>query len=302
MPNPERLGVTVFDEVPLEEVVEYFDWSPFFWSWKLMGVYPDIFEREKVGDQAKALFEDTAPILEKIIQEKLFRCRAAIGLWPAHSVGDDVEIHANEKRDDPLATFHFLRRQQEILSKKVQYCLSDYVSPKGSGIADYLGAFAVTAGFEVNEYAKTFEDEGDDYTSIIVKVLGDRFAEAMAEYMHKKIREWWGFGKKEDLSNEELIEEKYQGIRPAFGYRSQPDHTEKDIIWKVLDAEANTGIQLTESRAMNPGASVSGLYFSHPQSEYFNLGRIGSDQVEDYASRKGWSLEEAEKWLSPNLG
>ncbi len=301
-PNPEKLGVTVFDEVPLDEVVEYFDWSPFFWSWELKGKYPQILEREGVGEQATALFEDTAPILEKIIEEKLFRCRAAIGLWPAHSVGDDVVIYADENRDSPVATFHFLRRQQEILSEKVQYCLADYVAAKDSGVADYLGAFAVTAGFEVDSYAKILEDAGDDYTGIIVKALGDRFAEAMAEYMHSKIREWWGFGENEALSNEDLIDEKYQGIRPASGYPSQPDHTEKDEIWKALDVEANTGIQLTESRAMNPAASVSGLYFSHPESKYFNLGRIGPDQVEDYARRKGWSIEEAEKWLSPNLG
>ncbi|MFP6901742.1 MAG: methionine synthase [Opitutales bacterium] len=301
IPDPKRLGVTVFDEVPLEKVVQFFDWSPFFWSWQLKGKYPAIFEREEMGVQAKVLFEDAAPILQRIIDDKLFKCRAAIGLWPANSIGDDVEIYANENRDTPLATFHFLRRQQEMVSKEIQYCLSDYLAPKDSGVADYLGAFAVTSGFEVDAFAKTFEKTGDDYSSIIVKALGDRFAEAMAEYMHKQVREWWGLGVGEGLSNEDMIEEKYQGIRPAPGYPSQPDHTEKDAIWEVLDAEKNTGIQLTESRAMNPGSSISGLYFAHPESTYFNLGRIDRDQVKDYATRKGWSVEKAEKWLRPNL-
>jgi 5-methyltetrahydrofolate--homocysteine methyltransferase len=302
VPDPNYLGVSVLDDIPLEEIVEYFDWSPFFWSWQLKGKYPAIFERADMGEQAKVLFDDAAPILQRIIDEKLFGCRAIVGLWPANSIGDDVEIYETEQRDSPLATFHFLRRQQKIISQEVQYCLSDYVAPKDSAIGDYLGAFAVTSGFEVDALAKTFEDKGDDYSSIIVKALGDRFAEATAEYAHRKVREWWGFGLNENLNNEERIEERYQGIRPASGYPSQPDHTEKDAIWDVLQVENAIGIQLTESRAMNPGGSVSGLYFSHPESSYFNLGRLDRDQVEDYALRKGWSAEEAEKWLRPNLG
>ncbi|MFP6854596.1 MAG: vitamin B12 dependent-methionine synthase activation domain-containing protein, partial [Opitutales bacterium] len=301
-PDLNHLGVTIFDDVPLREVFECFDWSPFFWSWQLKGVYPAIFDRPGMGEEAKTLFEDAAPILERILEEKLFRCRAAIGLWAANSIGDDVEIYADQDRRTTLATFHFLRRQQKIISEETQFCLSDYVAPKSSGVSDYVGAFAVTAGDEVDSFAKTFEDAGDDYSSIIVKALGDRFAEATAEYMHKKVRKWWGFGANENLSNEDLIAEKYQGIRPAHGYPSQPDHTEKDAIWSILDVESSTGIQLTESRAMNPGSSVSGLYFAHPDASYFNLGRLDRDQVEDYAKRKGWSVDEAEKWLGPNLG
>jgi len=301
-PDPKHLGVTILDDVPLEEVLEYFDWSPFFWSWQLKGKYPGILDREGVGKQARALYDDASEILDQIIKEKRFRCRAALGLWPANAIGDDVEIYADEDRDAALATFHFLRRQQEIVSEEIQYCLSDFVAPKDSCGADYIGAFAVTSGFEVDEFAKTFEDAGDDYSSIIVKALGDRFAEAMAEYMHKKVRQWWGFGANENLANAELIDEKYQGIRPAHGYPCQPDHTEKDAIWELLEVETAIGVQLTESRAMNPGSSVSGLYFAHPESTYFNLGRIDRDQVEDYAKRKGWSVEEAEKWLRPNLG
>ncbi|MBO94717.1 MAG: methionine synthase [Opitutales bacterium] len=301
-PDSNHLGVTVLDDVPLEEVLELFDWSPFFWSWQLKGKYPEILDRKGVGEQARALYEDALEILDQIIKEKHFRCRAALGLWPANSVGDDIEIYTDENRGNPLGTFHFLRRQQKINSREIQYCLSDYVAPKDSGRADYLGAFAVTSGFEVNSFAKTFEKAGDDYSSIIVKALGDRFAEAMAEYMHKKVRGWWGFGASESLSNDDLIDEKYQGIRPAHGYPAQPDHTEKDIIWQILEVEDAIGIQLTESRAMNPAGSVSGLYFAHPESTYFNLGRIDRDQVEDYAKRKGWTIEQAEKWLRPNLG
>ena len=205
VPNPEHLGVTVLDDIPLGEIVEYFDWSPFFWSWELKGKYPAIFDRADMGEQAKDLFQDAAPILERIIEEKLFKCRGVIGLWPANAIGDDVEIYDNEKREKPLSTFHFLRRQQEIISEKVQYCLSDYVAPKDSGINDYLGAFAVTSGDEVETLAKTFEEKGDDYSSIIIKALGDRFAEAMAEYAHEKVRAWWGFGLDENLSNEDQL-------------------------------------------------------------------------------------------------
>ncbi len=304
-PSPEHLGLTLLDPIPLEEIVPFLDWSPFFWSWNLKGRYPGILDRSDVGEQARSLFHDGQELLRRILDEKLFRCRAAIGLWPANAVGDDVEVYPDESRSSPLATFRFLRRQQETVSKKhagLQFCLADYVAPKTSGLPDYLGAFACTAGEEVDLFAKTFEEAGDDYSSIIVKALGDRFAEATAEYAHKKARDLWGFGLRENLSNDDLIAEKYQGIRPAAGYPCQPDHTEKDAIWATLDAEKNLGIQLTESRAMNPGASVSGLYFSHPQAQYFNLGQIGQDQLRDYAERKGWTEQEANKWLAPNLG
>ncbi len=281
--------------------MEYFDWSPFFWSWELKGKFPDIFQKGDLGKEAQSLYDDGRKILDQIISEKRFQCRAAVGLWHANSIGDDVELYDGESRDKTLGTFRFLRRQQEILSKKTQYCLADYIAPKSSGITDYLGGFAVTAGSGVETFAKTFQDAGDDYSSIIVKALGDRFAEAMAEYMHHKIRCWWGFGDNENLDSEDRIAEKYQGIRPASGYPCQPDHTEKDTLWKILDAEQSTGVQLTESRAMNPGASVCGLYFSNPKANYFNLGRINQDQVKDYAARKGWTVAEAEKWLRPNL-
>jgi 5-methyltetrahydrofolate--homocysteine methyltransferase len=300
-PEEKHLGLTVFEGISLENIVEYFDWSPFFWSWELKGKFPDIFQKGDLGKEAQSLYDDGRKILDQIISEKRFHCRAVVGLWHANSIGDDVELYDGKSKDNTLGTFRFLRRQQEVLSKKTQYCLADYVAPKSSGKSDYLGAFAVTAGPEVEAFAKTFEDAGDDYSSIIVKALGDRFAEAMAEYMHHKIRCWWGFGESENLDNEERIAEKYQGIRPASGYPCQPDHTEKDTLWKVLDAENSTGIELTESRAMNPGASVCGLYFSNPKANYFNLGRINQDQVEDYAARKGWTMAEAEKWLRPNL-
>jgi len=300
-PGENRLGVSVFEEVSLETVVEYFDWSPFFWSWELKGKFPDIFQKGDLGKEAQSLYDDGRKILDQIISEKRFQCRAAVGLWHANSIGDDVELYDGKSRDSTLATFRFLRRQQEILSKKTQYCLADYIAPKSSGITDYLGGFAVTAGSGVETFAKTFQDAGDDYSSIIVKALGDRFAEAMAEYMHHKIRCWWGFGDNENLDSEDRIAEKYQGIRPASGYPCQPDHTEKDTLWKILNAEQSTGVQLTESRAMNPGASVCGLYFSNPKANYFNLGRINQDQVKDYAARKGWTVAEAEKWLRPNL-
>ena len=303
-PPPENLGLNLLNPISLEKLVPFIDWSPFFWSWNLKGKYPEIFNKAVVGEQARTLFEDGQKILQRILDENLFLCRAAIGIWPANAIGDDIEVYRDESRDAILATFRCLRRQQESASKKdagTQFCLADYVAPKSSANQDYLGAFACTAGKEVDAFAKTFEEAGDDYSAIIVKALGDRFAEATAEYAHKKARDLWGFGLKENLSNEDLIAEKYQGIRPASGYPCQPDHTEKDAIWTTLDAEKNLGIQLTESRAMNPGASVSGLYFSHPQAKYFNLGTIGQDQLQDYAERKSWSIKEAEKWLAPCL-
>ena len=209
-------------------------------------------------------------------------------------------LFEDEARTKKLGAFHFLRRQQ-VLKNKPQFCLSDYVAPLDSGKTDYIGAFAVNAGEGVDTFAKEFENKNDDYNAIMTKALGDRFAEAMAEYTHKKVREWWGFGKDENLDNDALIKERYRGIRPASGYPCQPDHTEKDLIWDLLCAKDQIGLELTESRAMNPGCSVSGLYFSHPEAQYFNVGSLGKDQVEDYASRKGWPVEEAMKWLRPNI-
>ena len=300
VPFPDRLGTHLLD-VELKEVLAFFDWSPFFWSWELKGKYPEIFNRKNVGEEAQKLFDQAQALLKKIIEEDLFRCQAVIGLWPAHAVGDDVEVFDDLKKTKHLGTFHFVRRQQSIPNHP-HYCLSDFVAPKKSGRIDYLGAFAVSAGSGVETLALEYERDNDDYNSIMVKALGDRFAEAMAEYSHKITREWWTYGMSENLSNEALIDEEYRGIRPASGYPSQPDHTEKDLIWKLLSVEERIGLKLTESRAMYPGCSVSGLYFSHPQAKYFNVGSLGRDQVENYAERKGWTWEEGLKWLRPNLG
>ena len=287
-------------EATLSEILPFFDWSPFFWSWQLKGQFPAIFKRGESGKEAQKLYDDAQVLLERIMEQDLFKCEAAVGLWPAGSDGDDVHVFGNERRKKKIGTFHFLRRQQ-TLKNQPQFCLSDFIAPHDSGRKDYLGAFAVCAGEGVEELAREFDADDDDYNSIMTKALGDRFAEAMAEFTHKKVRDWWGFGEQEGLSNDELIKEKYRGIRPASGYPSQPDHTEKDQIWDLLSVKEKIGLELTESRAMNPGCSVSGLYFAHPEAQYFNVGSLGKDQVEDYAKRKGWSFEEAVKWLSPNI-
>jgi len=300
--RPRRLGAQVFNDIPLEEIVPFIDWSPFFWVWELKGVFPKIFENERWGRQARDLYRDAEKLLGEIVRERRFRARAVIALWPANSVGDDVELYTDDSRKEVLGTFHFLRQQREKDGDGIYYCLSDFVAPKGSGLKDYIGGFAVTAGEEVGAYANTFKAKGDDYSSIMVKALGDRFAEALAEMMHKRARVIWGFGKDENLSYEDLIKEKYRGIRPAPGYPACPDHTEKGTLWKLLDVETNTGITLTETFAMNPPSSVSGWYFAHPEAKYFHVGPIDRDQVEDYARRKGMSVEEVERWLQPNLG
>jgi 5-methyltetrahydrofolate--homocysteine methyltransferase len=299
-PITDNLGTHLFNP-SLEEVLQFFDWSPFFWAWELKGTYPHIFERKNTGEEAKKLFDQAQELLQEIIEQKLFICRAVVGLWPAHAIGDDVELFSDLSKKKSVGKFCFVRRQQ-VIPNQPQFCLSDYIAPKESGRMDYLGAFAVNAGKEVDELAEKYKSDNDDFTSILVKSLGDRFAEATAEYAHKKIRDLWGFGESEGLSNEDYIAEKYRGIRPAAGYPCQPDHTEKDLIWDLLDVKNQIGLELTESRAMNPGCSVSGLYFSNPQSRYFNVGSLGRDQVEDYARRKGWDFEQAVKWLRPNLG
>ena len=298
-PVSKKLGASKI-EASLDQILPFFDWSPFFWSWQLKGQYPAIFKRGETGKEAQKLYDDAQVLLERIMEQDLFKCEAAVGLWPAGSDGDDVHIFENERRKKKKGTFHFLRRQQ-TLKNQPQFCLSDFIAPHDSGRKDYLGAFAVCAGEGVEELAREFDADDDDYNSIMTKALGDRFAEAMAEFTHKKVREWWGFGEQEGLSNDELIKEKYRGIRPASGYPSQPDHTEKDQIWNLLSVNEKIGLELTESRAMNPGCSVSGLYFGHPEAQYFNVGSLGKDQVEDYAKRKGWTFEEAAKWLSPNI-
>ena len=297
---PGRLGVFVFDSISLEEVAGYIDWSPFFWAWELKGVFPRILEHPKRGSHAKKLYRDGQALLKRIVLEKAFIPRAVVGVFRANSVGDDVEIYGEEK--GVLAMFHFLR-QQEMRSKQGHhYCLSDFIAPKTSGREDYMGGFVVTAGDGVEKLSEHFKEKGDDYNSIMASALGDRIAEALAEMIHKKVRDLWGYGKEEKLSLEDMINEKYRGIRPAPGYPSCPDHTEKKILWDLLEAEKHTGVSLTESFAMTPPSSVSGFYMVHPKSRYFSLGKILKDQVRDYAERKEVGLEEAEKWLRPNLG
>lgn len=298
---PQRLGTQVLDHISLEEMSSYIDWSPFFWTWELKGLYPRIFEHEKWGKQARELFDDAQVLLKDIVTHQRFRARGVIAFWPANSVGDDVEVYTDETRKNILGTFRFLRQQEQKDLDTTYYCLSDFVAPKDSGKADYLGGFAVTSGREVDEYAETFKKNNDDYSAIIVKALGDRFAEALAEMMHKRVREMWSYGQHENLSKDELLQEKYQGIRPAPGYPACPDHTEKALLWELLQAEKNTGMCLTENFAMYPAGSVSGLYFSHPNSRYFKVGRIDRDQLEEYAIRKNMPLSEIERWLRPNI-
>ncbi len=299
---PEKLGVQVFDHIHLEYVIPYIDWSPLFWVWELKGQYPKILEHKKWGKQAKNLFDDAQKILKRIISEKRFRPKAVLGFWPAGRVGDDVEIYSDKSRREAIATFHFLRQQTDRGENEKYLCLADFVAPVESGREDYLGGFVVTAGEGVEQYAHYLKEKHDDYSAIMVQALGDRIAEALAEMMHKKARENWGYGKNENLSYEDLIKEKYRGIRPAPGYPACPDHTEKALIWRLLDAENNIGARLTENYAIYPPSSVAGLYFAHPKSKYFHLGDIDRDQAEDYARRKGMTLSEVEKWLRPNLG
>ena len=316
---PGRLGVFVFDSISLEEVAGYIDWSPFFWAWELKGVFPKILEHPERGEQAKKLYRDGQALLKRIILEKVFTPCAVVGLFRANSVGDDVEVYG-ERRDplavcnchgsceihgrekQVLATFHFLRQQEMRSKQDCYYCLSDFIAPKVSGKEDYIGGFVVTAGEGVEQFSEDFKQKGDDYNSIMASVLGDRIAEALAEMIHKKVRDLWGYGKDEELSSVDLISEKYRGIRPAPGYPACPDHTEKEILWDLLEAEKHTGVSLTESFAMTPPSSVSGFYMAHPESKYFFLGKILKDQVVDYAKRKKIVPEEAEKWLRPNLG
>ena len=300
IPNPNFTGMRVESDFPLDTLVDYIDWSPFFHAWELRGRYPKIFEDEYVGDKAKELFDDAQDLLSRILREKLFTAKCVYGLFAANRVGDDIEIYSDESRKKCIQKFHFLRQQNNKL-KGENHSLADFVAAKGSGLSDHIGAFAVTAGHGVDEFAKSFEEENDDYNSIMAKALGDRLAEAFAEYLHKKVRKEWGFGSKESLSNDDLIREKYRGIRPAAGYPACPDHTEKQRLWDLLEVEKNTGMRLTESCAMWPASSVSGLYFAHPEAKYFSIGKINEDQIVDLANRKNMSKKEVEKWLSPNL-
>ncbi len=293
--KPEFLGVKTFKDISLEDVYQYFDWSPFFWTWDLKGVYPKILEHPKYGEQATEIYTEAKAMVEKIIQDKTFSLRSVIGFWQAAKVEEDVELYQG---DSKVETLCFLR-SQTIKNNKQNYSLADFINPKGEP-TDYMGAFAVSC-HGVEEFAKTFEKDNDDYQSIMAKAIGDRFAEALAEYMHKIVRDLWGYGKSEDLSNSDLIKEKYRGIRPAPGYPACPDHTEKAKLWKLLNVSENIGSKLTENFAMYPASSVSGYYFSHPDSRYYTVGKIGEDQLESYAARKGMSIDEARKWLAPIL-
>lgn len=301
--QPQFLGVKHFEDYSLEELRNYIDWSPFFHAWEMKGKYPRIFESSKYGKEAKKLFDDANKLLDKIIENKWLKAQGVFGIFPAHRKGDDdIQIYEDESRDKVLATSHHLRQQTRKSERLNNHCLADYIAPKDSNIDDHIGAFAVTTGIGSKELAGKFEKEHDDYNSILVKALADRLAEAFAERLHERIRkEFWGYARDEDLSSDELVKEKYQGIRPAPGYPACPEHTEKRTLFNLLDAENKTGIELTESFAMFPGASVSGWYFAHPESKYFAVGKIGKDQLEDYAKRKGMSIEEMEKWLKPNL-
>ncbi|MFT2091365.1 methionine synthase [Paraglaciecola sp. 2405UD69-4] len=299
-PVPKQLGITSVT-LGLAELIDYIDWTPFFLTWSLAGKYPRILQDEVVGKEAQNLFDDAQAMLKKLCDNPDLKASGVMGIFPANRVQDDIEIYADESRDKVVHMAHHLRQQTEK-PKGPNNCLSDFIAPKASKKADYLGAFAVTAGTWEDELAKAYEDDGDDYNSIMIKALADRFAEAFAEYLHEKVRkELWGYAPDEALSNEELIREKYQGIRPAPGYAACPEHTEKQLIWDLLDVEKNTGMKLTESYAMWPGAAVSGFYFSHPDCRYFAVAKIQEDQLLDYAERKGWDRLEAEKWLGPNL-
>jgi 5-methyltetrahydrofolate--homocysteine methyltransferase len=301
VPAPEFVGVRVLDDFPLATLREFIDWSPFFHTWELSGVYPRIFEDERQGEQAKQLFAEANALLDRIIAEKLLRARGVYGLFPANAVGDDVELYTDEGRRTPLERLHFLRQQAQKEAGSPSRSLADFVAPRETGLADHVGAFAVTTGLGLKELCDAFRAKNDDYNAIMAEALADRLAEAFAECLHKRVREEWGYGREEHLSPEDIIREKYRGIRPAAGYPACPDHTEKAAIWRLLDVERNTGIRITESYAMWPGSSVSGLYFAHPKAIYFGLGKIDRDQVLDYHARKGMSVAEVERWLGPNL-
>ncbi len=300
--TPSFLGLGVIDDLTLEELVPFIDWSPFFRTWELRGKYPAILDDEKCGEQARQLFLDARQLLERIISEKRLQARGVFGLWPAASDGDDIIVYADQSRTAERARLHTLRQQWQRKGQSAYHALSDFIAPADSGREDFIGAFAVTTGHGVAEMAAEFEADHDDYQSIMTKALADRLAEAFAEMLHRRVRGIWGYGDDETLDNDALIGEKYRGIRPAPGYPSQPDHSEKQTIFELLEAEQNTGIRLTEHFAMFPAASASGLYFAHPEARYFALDRILRDQVESYAERKGMTVAEAERWLSPNLG
>jgi 5-methyltetrahydrofolate--homocysteine methyltransferase len=298
-PTPTFLGVRSFENYDLGELARYIDWTPFFQTWELVGKYPSILEDDKVGAAARGLFKDAQKLLAEIIDGRWLTAQAAIGFFPANSRADDIVVFRDEERTSVECVLHTLRQQMARDSGRPNLALADFVAPKG---ADYVGGFVVTAGHGEEAHIKRFEADKDDYSAILLRALADRLAEAFAERMHERVRrEFWAYAKDENFSNEDLIAERYSGIRPAPGYPAQPDHTEKGTLFTLLDAEHLAGVKLTESFAMWPGSSVSGLYLAHPESRFFGVGKIERDQVEDYALRKGWSLQEAERWLAPIL-
>ncbi|MGA7981353.1 MAG: methionine synthase [Chromatiaceae bacterium] len=301
-PAPREPGVQVFPNIPIQDIARYIDWTFLFHAWELRGRYPQILDDPEKGEEARKLFDDARSMLQRIIQEHWLRAAAVIGLFPANAVGDDIAVFGDEERTDPVAVFHCLRKQGRQPRGKANESLADFVAPTETGLADYLGAFACTTGIGIDERVRAFEADHDDYSALMLKALADRLAEALAEMLHEHMRKrHWGYAEEERFTNIELIAERYQGIRPALGYPACPDHTEKDTLWELLDVQAQTGIWLTESKAMVPTAAVSGLYFSHPEARYFAVGKVGKDQVEDYAERKGMTVQDVERWLAPNL-
>jgi 5-methyltetrahydrofolate--homocysteine methyltransferase len=301
IPTPSFTGVRVLDNFPLATLRDFIDWSPFFHTWGLKGIYPRIFEHPEYGAQARQIHTEANVLLDKMVAERLIAARAVYGLFPANAVGDDVELYTDSTRTKVLQRFHFLRQQANREGSEPCRSLVDFIAPKETGLPDHIGAFAVTSGICLKELCDSYRVKNDDYNAIMAEAIADRLAEAFAECLHKRVREEWGYGRAEGLSNADLIEEKYRGIRPAAGYPACPDHTEKGPLWSLLDVQKNTGMLITESFAMWPGSSVSGLYFAHPESRYFSLGKIDRDQVADYAARKGMTVAEVERWLGPNL-
>ena len=301
-PVPAHLGTRVLRDYPLAEIATVIDWTPFFQTWELSGRYPKILRDEVVGEAARNLFEDAKKMLARIIDEQWLTANAVIGLYPANSIGDDIEVYADESRSAVRARFHFLRQQMVKPADRFNHCLADYVAPKRTGVPDYLGAFAVTSGIGIDERVSEYEAKHDDYNAIMLKALADRLAEAFAELMHMRVRtQWWAYARDENLPVSDLTAENYRGIRPAPGYPACPDHTEKGPLFELLAATGKAGIKLTESFAMLPAAAVSGFYFSHSEARYFAVARIDRDQVEDYAQRRNLPVEEVERWLAPNL-
>ncbi|HIB55614.1 MAG TPA: methionine synthase, partial [Alphaproteobacteria bacterium] len=301
-PQPTVLGTQTFLDYPLEELTPYIDWMPFFNAWEFHGRFPQILDDPQAGEAARALYDDACRLLEQVIAEKWLTASGVLGFFPAAGVGDDIEVYSDDTQRNLMARLHHLRQQRRKRPGLSNDCLSDLMAPQNANVRDYIGGFAVTAGLGLDEHVARFESQHDDYNAIVLKALADRLAEAFTERLHQRVRtEFWSYAPDENLEKKDLIAETYRGIRPAPGYPACPDHTEKETLWKLLDVEQATGIRITDAFAMLPMASVSGWYFSHPKARYFSVGKIGRDQAEDYATRKGWTMAQTERWLSANL-